>query len=462
MRIIGIDLATTAKHRAVVANERSRFISPVIKFETRVADLVRLRARALEEAKPDEELVVVMEATDINWYPVSVYFCRQAATVHVVNPRMSADLARFYKRHARSDRLSAKVLARLPLVSPESLYPLVLSGADYLALQRACKELDRLTVQISAHKNRLQAIDRLGWPGLKLRVFKEAAGPATRWFRDLFYDPRQVVEAGVAGLRRAWRAAEAYNEDEDWFESLSELAKELLDLYGDQDTYLDYAALSDEVRREQQRLANVEADAHHVRLRVMRPRYRQLHASRNLETIRGVGQDGAAVYVGFVGSPDRFSTNRGFRGWSGMVPRSRQSGESETKGLRISKAGPDLVKKYAYLDADSARQRDPQIAALYYDQLVNKGNHHTQAVCACATHLLDRVRVILTQDRAYELRDVDGTPVTPEQARAIVLDRHIVPQEVRNRNNRRARRQRAERQMERTAKRRSRSRKVRG
>jgi transposase len=457
MRIIGIDLATMAKHRAVVANERSRFISPVIKFETRMADLVRLRARALEGAKPDEELVVVMEATDINWYPISVYFCRQAATVHVVNPRMSADLARFYKRHARSDRLSAKVLARLPLVSPDSVYPLVLSGADYLALQRGCKELDRLTVRISAHKNRLQAIDRLGWPGLKLRVFKDSAGPATRWFRDHFYDPRQVVEAGVAGLRRAWRAAEVYNEGEEWIEPLVELAKEVLDLYGEEQTYLDFRAVADEVGREQQRLAEVEADAHHVRLRVMRPRYRQLHTSRNLETMRGVGQDGAAVYVGFIGLPSRFSSNRGFRGWSGMVPRSRQSGESETKGLRISKAGPNLVKKYAYLDADVARQWDPQIAALYYDQMVNKGNHHTQAVCACATHLLDRVRVILTEDRDYELRDVDGTPVTPEQARAIVLERYIVPKEVRNRNTRRARRQRAERQMERGAKRRSRS-----
>jgi len=457
MRIIGIDLATTAKHRAIVVNERSRFISPVIKFETRMADLVRLRARALKGAKSDEELVVVMEATDINWYPVSVYFCRQAATVHVVNPRMSADLARFYKRHARSDRLSAKVLARLPLVSPESVYPLILSGADYLALQRSCKELDRLTVRISAHKNRLQAFDRLGWPGLKGRVFNEAADPAPRWFRDLFYDPRQVVEAGAPGLRRAWRAAEVYNEDEDWIEPLVELAKDVLGLYGDEQTYLDYTALADEVGREQQRLAEVEADAHQVRLRVMRPRYRRLHPSRNLETMRGVGQDGAAVYVGLVGLPDRFTSNRGFRGWSGMVPRSRQSGESETKGLRISKAGPSLVKKYAYLDADSARQRDPQIAALYYDQMVNKGNHHTQAVCACATHLLDRVRVILTEDRAYELRDVDGTPVTPEQARAIVLERYIVPQEVRNRNTRRARRQRAERRMERGAKRRSRS-----
>jgi len=144
MRIIGIDLALTAQHRAIVANERSRFITPVIKFETRLADLERLRKRALEGARPDEDLVVVMEATGIVWYPPAVYFSRRGATVHVVNPRMSADLARFYKRHAKSDRLSAKVLARLPLVNPDNLYPLVLSGGDYLALQRGCKELERL------------------------------------------------------------------------------------------------------------------------------------------------------------------------------------------------------------------------------------------------------------------------------------------------------------------------------
>ena len=458
MRIIGIDLATTAKHRAIIADGWSRFISPLIKFDTRLADLERLLARALEGTEPGEELVVVMEATDINWYPVSAYFLEQGATVHVVNPRMAADLARFYKRHARSDRLSAKVLARMPLVSPDGVYPLVLSGADHLALQRACKELDRLTVQISAHKNRLQAIDRLGWPGLKKRVFKAPANPTSRWFRDHFYDPRQVVEAGVEGLCQAWREAEVYDEDEGWIAPLVELAKELLALYGDQGAYLDYASLADEVRREQRRLADLEADAHHVRLKITRPRYRQLHASRNLETISGVGQEGAAVYTSFVGTPDRFACQRSFRGWSGMVPLSRQSGESESKGLRLSQAGPNLIKKYAYLDADAARQRDPQIAAIYYDQMVNKGKHHTQAVCTCATHLLDRVRVILTEDRPYELRDVNGTPVTRQQARAIVLERYTVPKEVRERNNRRARRERAERQAERKAERRSRAR----
>jgi transposase len=458
VRIIGIDLATTAKHRAIIADGRSQFISPLIKFDTRLADLERLRTRALAGTTADEELVVVMEATDINWYPVAVYFAQHTATVHVVNPRMSADLARFYKRHAQSDRLAAKVLARLPLVSPDSVYPLVLSGAAYLALQRECKELDRLTVEISAYKNRLQATDRLGWPGLKRRVFSAPAGAAARWFRDHFYDPQQVVAAGVDGLRQAWRRAPAYDEGEDWIEPLVELARELLALYGDPGTFLDYALLADQVRREQRRLAALEADAHQVRLHITRPRYRRLHASRNLETIPGVGQDGAAVYTAFVGAPHRFASNRAFRGWSGMVPRSRQSGESETKGLRLSQAGPNLVKKYAYLDADVARQRDPQIAAIYYDQMMHKGKHHTQAVCACATHLLDRVRVILTEDRAYELRDVDGTPLSRQQARAIVVERYTVPKEVRQRNNRRARRQRAERRAERKDKRRSRAR----
>jgi len=81
--------------------------------------------------------------------------------------------------------------------------------------------------------------------------------------------------------------------------------------------------------------------------------------------------------------------------------------------------------------------------------MVNKGQHHTQAVCACATHLLDRVLVVLREDRPYELRDVDGTPVTPTRARAIIAERYTVPEEIRKGSTKRARRARAEQQAER-------------
>ena len=222
------------------------------------------------------------------------------------------------------------------------------------------------------------------------------------------------------------------------------------------------AGIATEVTREQRRLADLEADAKFVRLKVTRPLYRHLHPSRNLETIRGVGQDGAAAFVGHIGRPARFSSNRGFRGWSGMVPRSAQSGERESKGLRITQAGPNLVKKYSFLDADVDRKRDPQLAAIYYDQMVNKGMHHTQAVCACATHLLDRVRAVVTEDRPYQLRDVDGTPVTDEQALSIIAQQYAVPNNVRRRNNKRARRVRAQQRAERKEAKRSRSGLVRG
>jgi hypothetical protein len=96
------------------------------------------------------------------------------------------------------------------------------------------------------------------------------------------------------------------------------------------------------------------------------------------------------------------------------------------------------------MDAETARQWDPQIAAIYYAQMMQHGKHHYQAICTCATHLLDRIWTILREDRPYELRDVDGTPVSVEQAREIIAARYTVPKEVRQRQNQKTRRTRAE------------------
>jgi hypothetical protein len=213
----------------------------------------------------------------------------------------------------------------------------------------------------------------------------------------------------------------------------------VLALYGPEDLYLDYDFLQAEVCREQEELAFLEERHHTLRLQTVRPLYRQIHPRRHLETIRGVGQDGAAVYTSFIAAPQRFATTALFRGWTGMVPDSRQSAQSEGKGLPLSKAWPDLIKKFAYLDVEVGWRCDPQLAAIYYDQMVHKGKHHTQAVCACVTRLLDRVFAVLRDDKPYELRNVDGTPLTPEQAQVVIAARYTVPEGVRQRRNKRTR-----------------------
>lgn len=449
MRTIGLDLAVQTAHKAVVLDECGHFCTPILTVHTRPSDLDPLLARARDGAS-SAEVQIVMEPTGMAWFPIAVYYARQAVPVYLVNSQEVADLRRYYQRHAKSDRIDARVLARLPLVNPDKLHRLTLPSSTALACQRGCKQLDHLATQITAIKNRLQAIDRFAWPGLEEQVFADPFAPAARFFREYWYDPQQVIQGGVEAIRQQWMASIVAADDGNaWIEALLTLAQQVLTLYGTDGQFVDFEQLQAEVQRDQAWLTWLEQQHHILRLRTVRPLYRAVHPSRNLETLKGVGQDSAAVYASFIGDPHRFRSTRLFRGWTGMVPESAQSAESEAKGLHVSQAGPDLIKKYAYLDAEIARRYDPHIAAIYYDQMVRKGKHHKQAVCACATHLLDRVLAVLRADKPYEMRDSDGRALSDQQARELIVERYTVPAEVRRRTNKRNRRQQADHRAER-------------
>ena len=159
MRTIGLDLAVQTAHKAVVLDDAGHFCTPILTLHTRPGDLDQLLARARDGA-PSAEVQLVMEPTGMAWFPIAVYYARQALPIYLVNSQEVADLRRSYQRHAKSDRIDARVLARLPLVNPDKLHRLVLPAATAFACQRACKQLDHFATQITAVKNRLQAIDR--------------------------------------------------------------------------------------------------------------------------------------------------------------------------------------------------------------------------------------------------------------------------------------------------------------
>jgi len=449
-RIIGIDLAVEAAHKAIVLDQaRNAFVSRLLTFQTDPAEIDQVLEVARAQAPDDVRLIAVLEPTDTLWHTVGVYLAHRAVEVYRVSGQQVADQRRAYQRHAKSDQVDVRVLARLPLLYPERLTRLWIPSGAHLALQQTCREVARLTEQIAAIKQRLQAIDRWAWPGLQ-RVLT-AAHPARRWVRECWYDPWAVCAAGEATLRQAWQAASPQQPAETaWIAEFLACAQRVVTLYGHPDV-LPHARFQATLQREQARLDALLDQVHTLRLQVVRPLYRQLYPQRYLETLQGVGQDSAAVYTAWVADIQRFPSAQRFRGWSGLTPFSRQTGESQARGLHITQAGPDLLKATAFLNANVARLYDPQIAAVYYTQMMDYGKHHLQAVCACATHLLDRIYVVLSQNRPYQLRDLDGTPLTKQQARRICQERYTVPPEVRRRNNQRVRRARREERLERRA-----------
>jgi len=452
MRTIGIDLAITSAHKAVILDHRGQALSPVLQVHSNLAELEALLRRARRGAATDTPLRVVLEATGLAWFPVASFFIQRGVTVYRVNPQQPADLRRFYSKHAKSDRIDCRVLARLPFVNPDKLYPLHLPDAAHLAGQRWCRQREALKKHMTAITNRVQAWERMFWPDLEGAV-GHLFTPWMQRFREEWYDPWRLAAAKTMDLA-SWLVTAGVNPEQahTLAERLQHVAQHAIGLFGTPQgrpsPYVDYVALQDEVLRELRLLAHYQEELERLQHRIHQL-YDNLYPDHHLESIKGVGRHGAPVFAFFVGDVRRFPNQKAFRNWSGLVPRSNQSSNVHKKGLSITRAGPDLVKKYAYLAAETARWWDPQIAAIYYDQIMHKGNHYKQAVCACATHMLDRIHAVLRDRRPYELRDVDGRTVTVKEAQAIIAQRYAVPQEVRQRNNQRVRKARADARAER-------------
>ena len=113
-RIIGIDLAVSAKHKAVILDPASNeFIGKQLSFRARPADLDRLLKQAQKDAPEDVVLIAILEATGMAWYPVVAYLQRHGVLVYRVHGQKTKDLRRVMWKHAGSDLIDSRVLTRL-------------------------------------------------------------------------------------------------------------------------------------------------------------------------------------------------------------------------------------------------------------------------------------------------------------------------------------------------------------
>ena len=140
----------------------------------------------------------------------------------------------------------------------------------------------------------------------------------------------------------------------------------------------------------------------------------------------GIGPVIASVLRGHLGTLERFTNLAALRAYTGLVPRENSSGGTDRRG-KISKAGPSMLRWSLYLGADTSRKWDPELAEMYRRLMVERGRHHNPALCVVASHLAGRIWAVIREDRPYTWRDLDGQPITREQARTIAVSLAVDP-----------------------------------
>jgi hypothetical protein len=134
-----------------------------------------------------------------------------------------------------------------------------------------------------------------------------------------------------------------------------------------------------------------------------------------------------------IGRAGRFPTGKQFRSFTGLAPKASETGDTDRKGQPMSKAGNRLLRTTLIRAADNARRQDPQLARIYYVQMVERGAEHLKACCVVAAQLAERLHAVLVRGMPYVVCDTDGTPVDPATAKRIIAERWTVPAEVRAR-----------------------------
>ena len=424
-RLVGIDLGIASAHTVRVLDGDGATVAKRKAWPT-VESLTEVERAALAGASRRTRLEVVIEPTGPAWLPIAVFFTRRGHVVHRVSSAKAADLRRFLSRHAKSNGIDALTLARLPLIAPEGLRPLELADADRAGLDRRVRVCDRLTRQGALHKRRIKDLVRQLMP---MTPLEGELGQADLAILERFADPNVLLKMGLEALTALISEASHGHLGEARARRWLTAAKAAVELYGASPAVA-FAELADEVATEVRLLRAVEAELErHEPEREQR--YQAVDHEGLARSLPGIAAVGGPALVACMGVASRFSTGAQFRSFTGLTPRASETGETDRKGQPMSKAGNGLLRTTLVRAADTARKQDPQLARLYYVQMVERGKDHLAALCVVAAHLAERAWRVMQRGSPYVVCDVDGRPVEPDEAKAIIDERYTVSEEVR-------------------------------
>jgi transposase len=426
-RLVGIDLGITSAHTVRVLAGDGSLVCRRKAIPT-VDSLGEVERAALAGTPTGTLLEVVVEPTGPAWLPIAVFFAARGHTVYRVSSAKAHDLRRVLSRHAKSNSIDADTLARLPLVDPAGLHPLQLPDAARAALDRRVRACDRLTRQAATHKRRIKDLVHQLLPASPLTG---ELGQADLAVLERWADPHALLAAGRARLQRVLATASAGQQGAQRAQQWLAAARAALQLYGDHPA-IAFTELAAEVTSEVRLLRATQAElADHASNRERC--YRWVDPAGLARSLPGLATIGGPALAATMGTASRFANASKFRCFTGLAPKASETGQTDRKGQPISKAGNRLLRTTLVRAADHARRQDPQLARTYHTQMVQRGKDHLGAVCVVAAHLAERAWTVMDRGTPYVVRDTDGTPVTPAQAKSIIADHWTVPDQVRQR-----------------------------
>ncbi|TEB15653.1 Transposase IS116/IS110/IS902 family protein [Pelotomaculum sp. FP] len=383
MFFIGVDIGKN-HHEATVLDSVGKPVGNSIRFNNDEEGF-----RQLWETIPAQPRQFAMEGTGHYWLNLYTFLVSKEEKVLVINPIQTEAFRRGQIRRTKTDRRDSWVIAEL--LRTNAVH------ASYVPEQRVqqIRDLTRfrfgLVDQVSDLKRQLLAVLDRVFPEFE-KLFSD---PFIRSARELLRTvplPEEIVNFDLSELSTLLAEASRGRFKDTKAQEIKKVAGCSVGTRFSQDAArLQIRCLLEHIEFLEVQIADIEAQLEEL----------VQNQDQYLCTIPGISTTTAAVLLGEIGDINRFEKVEQLAAYAGIDPTTVQSGEFTGTKNHMSKRGSPYLRRALWLAATPARKNDPGLQA-FYEKKLAEGKHPSTVTGAICRRLLNRVFVILKEQRPYE------------------------------------------------------------
>ena len=388
MFIVGIDIAKRSHMVRVIDAEGRTVYKPfAIRNNCSGCNVLLGRLRKLTNQK--SEFILAMESNAHYWLALYTRLRKEGYRVVVLNPIQTNAMREMFIREAKTDEIDTLIIAetiRFGRYKASSV-----PQEKLLALRELCRNRFYLVDMGSDLKRKITALLDQVFPEFETQfdsIFCKSAVAVLKQYPT----PEKLSRAQLGKLTEILQTASNGRFGEWKARQLKELAK---DSFGIPDCEGAYSTLLlmhlDQLQSLQDGAAALE--------RRMGELFSQFDST--LTSITGIGPVLGAVILSEIRDISCFASADKLAAYAGLDPKVKQSGETKSTAVHMSKRGSPYLRRAIWLASTTAVQYDPMFKA-YYEKKASQGMRYMNIIGHVSKKMTAVIFAVMRDNKVYE------------------------------------------------------------
>ena len=388
MFIVGIDIAKRSHIVRVIDPEGQTVYKPFpIRNNCSGCNALLERLRRLTNHKSD--FIIAMESTAHYWLALYTRLRKEGYRVVVLNPIQTDAMREMLMQEAKTDEIDTLVIAetiRFGRYKASSV-----PQEKLLALRELCRNRFYLIDMGSDLKRKITALLDQVFPEFETQfdsIFCKSAVAVLKQYPT----PEKLSRAQTGKLTEVLQTASNRRFGEWKARQLKELAK---GSFGIPDCEGAYSALLllylNQLQSLQDSAASLEGRISEI--------FSQFDST--LTSITGIGPVLGAVILSEVRDISCFSSADKLAAYAGLNPKVKQSGETKSSAVHMSKRGSPYLRRAIWMASANAAQHDPMFKA-YYEKKAAEGLRYMNIIGHVSKKMTAVIFAVMRDNKIYE------------------------------------------------------------